>query len=151
MDEECAQRLTEWWKFDADDGPAIGPHGSEEQDPVLVDDFDSEFSSHTISLMEKAACRLSSRTIMQLNGGNVNIKLPPTSATSVAYHPFSPALRSCQQHQECTLERVHFSKPHGLTFCPTAHSIGQWLMEWCSSSQQPHDGWSDIHFTLPAT
>ena len=51
MDEERARRLAERWKFDADDGPAIGPYGSEEQDRVLVDDFDSEFLRYTISLL----------------------------------------------------------------------------------------------------
>lgn len=51
MDEERAQRLAERWKFDADDGPIVGPNGTEEQDRVLVDDFDPKFLRHTMSLL----------------------------------------------------------------------------------------------------
>ena len=37
---ENRSRLVERWRFDKDDSPAIGPEGLEEQDRVLVNDFD---------------------------------------------------------------------------------------------------------------
>jgi enhancer of polycomb-like protein len=37
--EESRQRQQERWKFDEDDGPAVGPFGSEEHDRVLYDDY----------------------------------------------------------------------------------------------------------------
>ncbi|KAJ3812653.1 enhancer of polycomb-like-domain-containing protein [Lentinula aff. lateritia] len=46
--EEADRRLSERWRFDADDGPPYGPNGAEEQDRVLVDDFDSKFISNLL-------------------------------------------------------------------------------------------------------
>jgi enhancer of polycomb-like protein len=40
--EDTRRRLQERWMFDEDDGPAMGPLGSEEQDRVLFDDFQSK-------------------------------------------------------------------------------------------------------------
>jgi enhancer of polycomb-like protein len=39
---ETTKRLIERWKFDTDDVPAVGPEGADEQDRVLVDDYDSK-------------------------------------------------------------------------------------------------------------
>jgi len=39
-DEERDRRARERWRFDVDDCPAAGPEGSDEQDRVLVDDYD---------------------------------------------------------------------------------------------------------------
>ena len=33
-------RLAERWKYDADDYPSVGPQGSDEQDRVLIDDYE---------------------------------------------------------------------------------------------------------------
>lgn len=41
-EEERQRRLEAQWRFDSDDQPAIGPQGNDEQDRVLVDDFDSK-------------------------------------------------------------------------------------------------------------
>ena len=38
--DENRRRLVERWRFDMDDSPAIGPEGMEEQDRVLVNDYD---------------------------------------------------------------------------------------------------------------
>lgn len=38
--DENRSRLVERWRFDMDDSPAIGPEGMEEQDRVLVNDYD---------------------------------------------------------------------------------------------------------------
>lgn len=38
--DENRSRLIERWRFDMDDSPAIGPEGLEEQDRVLVNDYD---------------------------------------------------------------------------------------------------------------
>lgn len=42
-DEEDRRRLEAQWRFDTDDGPAIGPQGSEEQCRMLVDDYDAKY------------------------------------------------------------------------------------------------------------
>jgi enhancer of polycomb-like protein len=42
-DEDADHRLAERWRFDGDDGPPHGPSGSDEQDRVLVDDYDSKY------------------------------------------------------------------------------------------------------------
>jgi hypothetical protein len=39
-DMEFNQRLVERWKFDSDDHPPNGPDGLDEQDRILVDDYD---------------------------------------------------------------------------------------------------------------
>ena len=38
--DENRSRLVERWRFDMDDSTAIGPEGLEEQDRVLVNDYD---------------------------------------------------------------------------------------------------------------
>jgi enhancer of polycomb-like protein len=40
MDDENVQAIHERWRFDQDDVPAVGPGGPEEQNRILVDDFD---------------------------------------------------------------------------------------------------------------
>jgi enhancer of polycomb-like protein len=37
---ERSTRLIERWRFDIDDVPAFGPQGADEQDRILVDDYD---------------------------------------------------------------------------------------------------------------
>ena len=37
---EYRSRMVERWRFDMDDSPSIGPEGLEEQDRVLVNDYD---------------------------------------------------------------------------------------------------------------
>ena len=43
---EARRRLEEQWKFDTDDMPSVGPEGSDEQDRVLVDDYELKYVSH---------------------------------------------------------------------------------------------------------
>ena len=38
--DENRSRLVERWRFDMDDSPVVGPEGLEEQDRVLVNDYD---------------------------------------------------------------------------------------------------------------
>jgi len=40
-DDDSGSRLEERWKFDLDDGPAIGSHGADEEHRILVDDYDT--------------------------------------------------------------------------------------------------------------
>lgn len=41
LEEDGSRRLLEErWKFDKDDSPAVGPGGPEEQDRVLINDYD---------------------------------------------------------------------------------------------------------------
>jgi enhancer of polycomb-like protein len=41
-DEENARRLSERWRYDMDDYPAVGIHGSDEQHRVLIDDYETK-------------------------------------------------------------------------------------------------------------
>lgn len=42
-DEESLRRMKERWRFDSDDLPAAGPDGPDEEDRILVDDYDSKY------------------------------------------------------------------------------------------------------------
>ncbi|KAL4080474.1 enhancer of polycomb-like-domain-containing protein [Scleroderma citrinum] len=50
-DEEMARRLRERWRFDQDDDPAVAPEGAEEQDRVLVDDYEPRYLRHMMMLL----------------------------------------------------------------------------------------------------
>jgi hypothetical protein len=45
------ERLTESWKFDEDKYSAVGPEGPDEQDCVFLDDYESRFLQHSITLL----------------------------------------------------------------------------------------------------
>lgn len=40
---EQRRRLEERWEFDADDAPPGGPDGSDEQDRILIDDYETMY------------------------------------------------------------------------------------------------------------
>ena len=42
-DDGRVQNITERWRFDADDVPAFGPDGPEEQNRTLVDDYAEKY------------------------------------------------------------------------------------------------------------
>jgi enhancer of polycomb-like protein len=50
--EETRRRMQERWRFDDDDGPAVGPLGSEEQDRVLYDDYQGKHIVHMACLFK---------------------------------------------------------------------------------------------------
>ncbi|KAF8804069.1 hypothetical protein BYT27DRAFT_7108485 [Phlegmacium glaucopus] len=50
---ESRIHLEERWRFDTDDGPAVGPEGPEEQDRVLINDYDGRFLRHTMTLFSE--------------------------------------------------------------------------------------------------
>jgi len=50
-DEETATRLRERWRFDQDDEPTVGPEGADEQDRVLIDDYDPKYLRHMMTLL----------------------------------------------------------------------------------------------------
>lgn len=41
-DDERASMAAERWRYDLDDGPAVGPEGPDEQNRILVDDYESK-------------------------------------------------------------------------------------------------------------
>jgi len=49
-EDEIARRLQERWRFDQDDDPAVAPEGAEEQDRMLVDDYDPRYLRHMMTL-----------------------------------------------------------------------------------------------------
>ncbi|KZV72075.1 hypothetical protein PENSPDRAFT_684094 [Peniophora sp. CONT] len=50
---ERAKRLRGQWMFDTDDEPALGPDGQDEQDRVLVNDFDATHMRKTMTLLKE--------------------------------------------------------------------------------------------------
>ena len=42
-DEDGVRNIIERWRFDADDVPAFGPEGPEEQNRTLVDDYAEKY------------------------------------------------------------------------------------------------------------
>jgi enhancer of polycomb-like protein len=52
-DEERAWRLAERWKFDEDDCLAVGPDGPDEQDRLLLDDYEPRFLRHSMTLLHE--------------------------------------------------------------------------------------------------
>ncbi|KAJ3498436.1 hypothetical protein NLJ89_g10220 [Agrocybe chaxingu] len=49
-EQERQQRLEERWKHNLDDAPPVGPEGADEQDCVLVDDYDATYLQHSMTL-----------------------------------------------------------------------------------------------------
>ncbi|OSX65465.1 hypothetical protein POSPLADRAFT_1167718, partial [Postia placenta MAD-698-R-SB12] len=49
--QERVRRLTERWRYDVDDVPAVGPDGSEEKDRGLLDDFSTKYLVHHVALL----------------------------------------------------------------------------------------------------
>ncbi len=43
-EQERERRLEERWKYDQDDVPAFGPQGPDEQDRVLVDEYQTKYA-----------------------------------------------------------------------------------------------------------
>ncbi|KAI6012212.1 enhancer of polycomb-like-domain-containing protein [Pisolithus marmoratus] len=52
-DEEMRCRLRERWRFDHDDDPAVAPEGFEEQDRVLIDDYEPKYLRHMMTLLSE--------------------------------------------------------------------------------------------------
>ncbi|KAH9839378.1 enhancer of polycomb-like-domain-containing protein [Rhodofomes roseus] len=50
-EQDHKRRLAERWRYDADDVPMVGPDGPEEKDRVLVDDYDSKYLVHHMTLL----------------------------------------------------------------------------------------------------
>lgn len=50
-DEEMSARLRERWRFDQDDEPIVGPEGADEQDRILIDDYDPKYLRQMMTLL----------------------------------------------------------------------------------------------------
>ncbi|XP_006456605.1 hypothetical protein AGABI2DRAFT_195675 [Agaricus bisporus var. bisporus H97] len=48
---ERQRRLEEQWRFDQDDTPTSGPQGPDEQDRMLVDEYQTKYLRHTMTLL----------------------------------------------------------------------------------------------------
>ncbi|EGN97434.1 hypothetical protein SERLA73DRAFT_161474 [Serpula lacrymans var. lacrymans S7.3] len=51
-DEERVSKLHERWRFDDDDSPVVGPEGPDEQDRVLIDDYEPRYLRHAMTLIQ---------------------------------------------------------------------------------------------------
>ncbi|KIJ13620.1 hypothetical protein PAXINDRAFT_116937 [Paxillus involutus ATCC 200175] len=52
--DEDARRVRERWRFDQDDDPLVAPEGAEEQDRMLIDDYESKYLRHMMTLLTEA-------------------------------------------------------------------------------------------------
>ncbi|KAH9949542.1 enhancer of polycomb-like-domain-containing protein [Amylocystis lapponica] len=57
-DQERSRTLEERWKYDDDDEPAVGPNGADEQDRMLVDDYDTKFIVQRMLLFSEQEANL---------------------------------------------------------------------------------------------
>ncbi|KAJ3557054.1 hypothetical protein NP233_g11834 [Leucocoprinus birnbaumii] len=48
---ERQRRLEERWRYDQDDMPAVGPQGQDEQDRVLMNEYQTQYLRHTMTLL----------------------------------------------------------------------------------------------------
>ncbi|KAK7031410.1 enhancer of polycomb-like protein [Favolaschia claudopus] len=53
MDSEDFNRMSERWRFDSDDSPAVGLDGLDEQDRVLTDEYDPKYLRHAMCLLSE--------------------------------------------------------------------------------------------------
>ncbi|RDB31064.1 Enhancer of polycomb-like protein 1 [Hypsizygus marmoreus] len=53
-EDEQMKRIQEQWRYDADDMPAVGPKGSEEQNRILVDDYQPTILRQSMTLFSEA-------------------------------------------------------------------------------------------------
>jgi len=77
-DEEMARRLQERWRFDQDDDPKVAPEGAEEQDRMLVDDYDPKYLRHMMTLLTEQDQQLinNDATIYVLQDGRPHAVAP---------------------------------------------------------------------------
>ncbi|RDB21980.1 Enhancer of polycomb-like protein 1 [Hypsizygus marmoreus] len=53
-EDEQMKKIEEQWRYDADDLPAVGPEGSEEQNRILVDDYQPTILRQSMTLFSEA-------------------------------------------------------------------------------------------------
>lgn len=103
---EQQRRLEERWKYDQDDMPAVGPQGQDEQDRVLVDEYQTKYLRHTMTLLadtDQAALVTDNALPVVTNDGRqlmfvpFRLGVPPSilrrDATGT-FRPIYPALAS---------------------------------------------------------
>ncbi|KAJ8088802.1 Enhancer of polycomb-like protein 1 [Marasmius tenuissimus] len=100
--EERDRRLRERWRFDSDDNPPYGPKGSDEQDRVLVDEFDPRHLQYTLDLTRDIDYGY------MLNDPTIIRYTPDGKATT--YLPFRPSLPSAFPFQPSTRPPVPISQ-----------------------------------------
>ncbi|EIW79222.1 hypothetical protein CONPUDRAFT_59856 [Coniophora puteana RWD-64-598 SS2] len=93
-DEETATRLRERWRFDQDDVPPVGPDGPEEQDRMLVDDYEPRYLRHSMGL-------LSDQDQQHLSSDpTITISVDGRQQSFQPYRPTSYALRRDQVYPQ---------------------------------------------------
>jgi len=129
-----ACRLQERWCFDEDDDPAATPEGEEEQDRMLVDDYDPRYLRHMMTLLTEQDQQLinNGATIYVLQDGclyavtpfRIAATLPVRKDTQNVQHRFtngiSPLATSRQMPTSIPLPSV----PNGMPISMQAHMKG---------------------------
>lgn len=108
---ERQRQIEEQWKYDSDDMPAVGPQGQDEQDRILVDEYQTKYLRHTMTLLadtNQAALVTDNAVPVVTNDGRqvmfvpFRLGVPPSihrrDATG-SFRPVYPALASFLSQQ----------------------------------------------------
>ncbi|KAF9242838.1 enhancer of polycomb-like-domain-containing protein [Melanogaster broomeanus] len=126
--DEDMRRLRERWRFDEDDDPLVAPDGAEEQDRVLVDDYESKYLRHMMTLLTE--------TDQQYINNDATLVLVSTEGRQQTVVPFrtgaqQPFVRRDPQAQRgypngipqlATSRQMLSSVPNGMPISMQAHT-----------------------------
>jgi len=71
-----ARRLQERFRFDQDDDPTVAPEGAEEQDRMLVDEYDPRYLRHMMTLLTEQDQQLMNNDATVLQDGCLHVLTP---------------------------------------------------------------------------
>ncbi|KAF9483666.1 hypothetical protein BDN70DRAFT_799389 [Pholiota conissans] len=76
---ERIRRLEERWKYDADDVPPVSPEGADEQNRILIDDYDINYLRHTMTLYQESDHMqlLNDPTVIITTSDNITVPIVP--------------------------------------------------------------------------
>ncbi|KAF8647382.1 hypothetical protein AX16_006754 [Volvariella volvacea WC 439] len=103
-DDEERERLASRWRFDTDDIPPHGPLGSDEQDRVLVDDYQPTYLRHHMTIFsdtDQQALVTDPQILVTLPDGRQQIHLPFRLGMPPPTKKYPPhVLQAMQQAQQ---------------------------------------------------
>jgi enhancer of polycomb-like protein len=107
-EDETAAHLRERWRFDQDDEPTIGPEDVDEQDRILINDYDPKYLHHMMTL-------LSDQDHQALSTDNI-----PVISMDGRQHTVSPYRLGAQpQYVRCDQHGVQRVYPGGMPLSAT--------------------------------
>ncbi|KIJ67208.1 hypothetical protein HYDPIDRAFT_25680 [Hydnomerulius pinastri MD-312] len=110
--DEDARRLRERWRFDQDDDPMVAPEGAEEQDRVLVDDYDPKYLRHMMTLLTEQD--------QQFINNDATLVLVSTEGRQQAVLPFRTGAQQPFVRRDPQAQRAY---PNGISQLATSRQI----------------------------